>query len=358
VTIALRLDSVSAGYGRGRVLHDVTLDVEAGTLVALLGPSGCGKTTALKVIAGLVAPDSGEIWFGSEAMTRVPAEKRGIAMVFQKPLLFPHMNVADNVAFGLLMRGWPAERRREAVESALRLVHLEGFGSRRPKELSGGQEQRVTLARALVTEPRILLLDEPLSALDESLRVDMRALIRDLQRRLAITTIFVTHDQGEAAEIADEVVLLLDGRVAQVGAPRAYYTAPASEAVARFFGWCVLRATCDRGVVRAGGGTFELASTGAGSGEPCAVAFHPSAARLCPGAPPDSEPPGALPVTVEHVTDLGTQLRITVRFPSGERIDLVQPATDGSAETTPAGADARLVVPPAALWFFPRAGVP
>ncbi len=336
MSVALRLDRVSAGYVSRPVLRELSLRADAGRLTALVGPSGCGKTTVLKLIAGLLVPETGDIWFGDERMTGVAAEKRGIAMVFQKPLLFPHMSVGDNVAFGLTMRGWPAERRRAAVEEGLRMVQLEGFGRRRPKELSGGQEQRVTLARALVTAPRVLLLDEPLSALDESLRADMRALVRDLQRRLGITTIFVTHDQREACEIADEVALLLDGGIAQVGPPRVFYTDPVSADVARFFGWCIV----DRPATEAGpiGG---------------AVAFHPAAARLCSVRSGTGELEGSFFVTIEHVADVGTELRVGVRLPSGARIDVVQPAgSDWPPQVPLAGLPARLVVPPSAIRFF------
>ena len=286
MSVDVRLDRVSAGYGGGFVLRDLGLAVDPGSLTALVGPSGCGKTTVLKVIAGLLAPAAGDVWFGTERMTSTVAEKRDIAMVFQKPLLFPHMSVAENVAFGLAMRGWPPARRRAAAEDALRMVQLDGFADRRPRELSGGQEQRVTLARALVTQPRVLLLDEPLSALDENLRMEMRALVRELQRRLAITTIFVTHDQREACEVGDQVAILLDGRIAQAGPPRVFYTDPASEAVARFFGWCVIEAP----------------------GRGGAVAFHPSAAHLCSDRP-GTETPGSFPVVIEHVADVGAELR-------------------------------------------------
>ena len=332
MSIGVRLDRVSARYGSRSVLRDLSLHVRPGSLTALVGPSGCGKTTVLKVIAGLLAPETGDVWFGEEPMTRIAAEKRGIAMVFQKPLLFPHMNVADNVAFGLAMRGWPSARRRKAAEDALRMVQLDGFADRAPKELSGGQEQRVTLARALVTEPRVLLLDEPLSALDESLRAEMRALVRRLQRRLAITTIFVTHDQREAGDVGDQVAVLLDGRIAQTGSPRVFYTDPSTEEVARFFGWCVIDAS-------------------AASGNDAAVAFHPSAARLCSGRP-EADASRAFPVVIEHVADVGTELRLSVRFPSGLRLDLVQRASERTAPVPAAGTTAHVVVPQSALRVF------
>jgi len=332
VSVAVRLDRVSARYGGSYVLRELSLALERGSLTTLVGPSGCGKTTVLKVIAGLLAPASGDIWFGEERMTSIAAEERGIAMVFQKPLLFPHMSVGDNVAFGLAMRGWPLARRRAAAEDALSMVQLDGFAGRSPKELSGGQEQRVTLARALVTEPRVLLLDEPLSALDENLRAEMRALVRRLQRRLAITTIFVTHDQREACELGDRVALLLDGRIAQTGVPRVFHTDPVSAAVARFFGWCVIHASAtERGA---------------------AVAFHPSVVRLCLDHAA-AEAPGFFPVVIEHVTDVGTELRLSVRFESGSRLDVVQSAGERTAPLPSAGMAAHLVVPPSALRMFP-----
>ncbi len=333
---SVRLDRVSAGYGGGLVLRDLNLTVEPGSLTTLVGPSGCGKTTVLKVIAGLLAPTSGDVWFGEERVTSIAAEKRGIAMVFQKPLLFPHMSVAENVAFGLAMRGMPPAQRRAAAEGALRMVQLHGFADRRPRALSGGQEQRVTLARALITQPRVLLLDEPLSALDESLRAEMRGLVRQLQRRLGITTIFVTHDQREACEVGDHVSLLLDGRVAQTGPARVFYTDPVDEAVARFFGWCV-------------------AELPVSSAHGARVAFHPSVARLCSDAPLTEEP-GSFPVVVERVTDLGPELRLSVRFQSGARLDLVQNVSTLSTPVPAEGAAARLVVPRSAMKFFPLTG--
>jgi ABC-type Fe3+/spermidine/putrescine transport system ATPase subunit len=333
MSVGIHLDRVSAGYGGGFVLRDLSLVIEPGSLTALVGPSGCGKTTALKVIAGLLAPIAGDVWFGEQRVTAIAAEKRGIAMVFQKPLLFPHMSVGENVAFGLAMRGMPQAQRRAAAEDALRMVQLDGFADRRPKELSGGQEQRATLARALITQPRVLLLDEPLSALDEGLRAEMRGLVRALQRRLAISTIFVTHDQREATEVADQIAVLLDGHVVQTGPPRVFYTDPASEAVARFFGWCVI-------------------DPPAWAAQGAAVAFHPSVARLCSDEP-NTHVPGSFPVVIEHVADLGTELRLSVRFQSGSRLDLVQSASAIAAPVPVAGATARLVVPQSALRAFP-----
>ena len=335
-----------------------------GRCSALLGPSGCGKTTALKVIAGLVPVESGDVWFGDERMTDVPAERRSVAVVFQKPLLFPHMSVAENVGFGLAMRGWSAQRRRGPVDEMLRLVQLDGFGPRRPKELSGGQEQRVALARALVTEPRLLLLDEPLSALDENLRVEMRGLIRDLQRRLGITTLFVTHDQREAADMADQVVLMLEGRVAQSGPARDFYTRPASEAVARFFGWTVIAGHRDGRWFHAAGGSFALPSAQGGAGDVASMGFHPAGSRLCVltrEASATSRQPGGhqgqgehgLPVILERATDLGSEMRCIVRLQSGERVEISQPTDVASVlRTAAAGTTARLEIRSEAIRFF------
>jgi ABC-type Fe3+/spermidine/putrescine transport system ATPase subunit len=230
----VELADIRAGYG-AEVLRGVSATFGAGQLTALLGPSGCGKTTLLKVLAGLL-PAAGSVRFDGEEMAGVAAEKRQVAMVFQKPLLFPHLDVQGNVEFGLKMRG-----RVEDVTPMLALTGVDALARRRVSELSGGQEQRVALARALVTRPRVLLLDEPFSALDEALRAQMRTLVRRLQRELKTTTVFVTHDQDEASLVADRIVLLLDGKVEQAGAPAELYGRPATAAAARFFGWQVLR---------------------------------------------------------------------------------------------------------------------
>ena len=219
-----------------RAVDQVTLDLPAHGITALLGPSGCGKTTTLKLLAGLLEPDAGDVRIGGISVLGVPAERRPVGMVFQRPLLFPHLDVADNVAFGLRMRGTPRPERERRVAEMLDLVQLPGYGARRVHQLSGGQEQRVALARALVTSPRVLLLDEPFSALDANLRMEMRALLRHVQSQVAVTTLLVTHDQDEAVELAGRVALMLDGRVEQFAAPRDFYERPATVAAARFFG--------------------------------------------------------------------------------------------------------------------------
>ena len=233
----LELENVSHSYGKNATaLEDLSLAVEPGELVALLGPSGCGKTTALKVVAGLLRPTGGDVRVGGRSIVGTPPERRGAAMVFQKPLLFPHMSVARNVGFGLRMRGTRGEEAGRKIDEALRRVRMEGFADRSPEELSGGQQQRVALARALVTQPSLLLLDEPFSALDANLREEMRELVLRLQREGGHTTVFVTHDQEEAVVLADRIALIFDGRLQMYERPEAFYDRPATRRVARFFG--------------------------------------------------------------------------------------------------------------------------
>ncbi len=218
------------------VVDGVDLRVPGGTLTALLGPSGCGKTTVLKVVAGLLSAGAGDVGIDGVSVLDLPAERRPVGMVFQKPLLFGHLTVGDNVAFGLRMRGVPRSARRHRVGEMLDLVGLPDLAGRRVRELSGGQEQRVALARALVLDPRVLLLDEPFSQLDADLRHRMRELVRAVQRELSITMLFVTHDQQEAVDLADGVALMLDGRIEAAGTASSFYTDPPSLAAARFFG--------------------------------------------------------------------------------------------------------------------------
>jgi iron(III) transport system ATP-binding protein len=223
-------------------LKGLTIEAAAGVTTCLLGPSGCGKTTALRLIAGLERPTRGEIVLGDQTVASpasrlfVPSERRRIGMVFQSYALWPHMTVADNVAYPLRMAGAPREERRARVEQALKLVNLGGFDARRVTQLSGGQQQRVALARAIVSRPKVLLLDEPLSALDAKLRERMRIELKELQQRLELTTIFVTHDESEALALGDTVVLMNEGKVVEAASPRAIYGQPVSAFAARFFG--------------------------------------------------------------------------------------------------------------------------
>ncbi|MCZ7545363.1 MAG: ABC transporter ATP-binding protein [Anaerolineae bacterium] len=222
------LENLTRRFGDVTAVDNLNLEIDSGELVAFLGPSGCGKTTTLRMIAGLLEPTSGDVKFDGASILDTPVEKRGAVMVFQQHLLFANMNVEKNVGFGLRMRGVDRAAIRKRVAEMLDLVRLSGFEDRRPEELSGGQQQRVALARALVVEPRVLLLDEPLANLDANLRLEMRDLIRNIQRRMQITTIFVTHDQEEAVMLADRVALMFDGVIQQYTPPRAFYERPAN----------------------------------------------------------------------------------------------------------------------------------
>ncbi len=228
--------SLTKAYGATRVLDEVSAVFEEGRFTSLLGPSGSGKTTLLRIVGGFVMPDAGRVRIGGADVTDEPLWKRNIGMVFQSYALFPHMSVADNVAYGLNRRGIRGANARAEVARVLDLVHLDGFETRRPKQLSGGQQQRVALARAIVTKPRVLLLDEPLSALDRRLRQDMQVELRRIQRDSGLTTIFVTHDQEEALTLSDKVAILDRGCIVQEGAPAAIYERPRTRFAAAFLG--------------------------------------------------------------------------------------------------------------------------
>ena len=232
----LRLAGLGKRFGDVTAVTGIDLDVAEGSLVALLGPSGCGKTTTLRMIAGLESPTDGDILFDEESVLATPPEKRGIGMVFQRYVLFPHMSVAKNVSFGLRMRGVARAEIDRRVAEVLDVVQLTGFGQRFPSQLSGGQQQRVAIARTVITEPRLMLMDEPLSNLDAKLREEMRAFITRLQRQLGITTVFVTHDQVEAIELADRIGVMFDGELVQVGTPEEIFNRPRTLRVADFMG--------------------------------------------------------------------------------------------------------------------------
>ncbi len=312
----LELEGVSHRYGRGEpALSDLSLTVEPGELVALLGPSGCGKTTALKVLAGLLSPSAGDVRVEGESVVGIPPEKRHTAMVFQKPLLFPHMDVAGNVGFGLRMRG-SAKSSEEKVKQALKQVQMEDYADRGPGELSGGQQQRVALARALVTSPKLLLLDEPFSALDANLRSEMRELVKRLQREGDYTTVFVTHDQEEAVILADRIALLFDGKLQMYDRPQAFYDRPATREVARFFGAAnFLEGRADNGSVYTSLGNLRLATPGP-PGE-VTLTIRPEAVRL-------EEGENSFSASIASATYLGTQVHYTLES-HGIRIQAALP---------------------------------
>ncbi|WP_323791289.1 ABC transporter ATP-binding protein [Nocardioides sp.] len=270
----LELRGLAARFGDVSAIESLDLTLEPGSFTALLGPSGCGKSTTLSMVAGLLAPSDGDVLLDGASLLGQPAERRPVSLVFQKPLLFPHLTIEQNVAYGLRARRAPDGSRgargsrpgkaavARQVAEMLERVRLGGLGSRRVGELSGGQEQRVSLARALVLRPRVLLLDEPFSQLDADLRGEMRRLVRELHDEFDLTTLFVTHDQEEAVELADRVALMLDGRLEGVAAPEAFYLDPPSLAAARFFGVTnELRGTVSAGSFRTADGALTVPTT-------------------------------------------------------------------------------------------------
>jgi putative spermidine/putrescine transport system ATP-binding protein len=314
----LEIDRVTKRYGDVYAVRDVTLDVADGEFVVLLGPSGCGKTTTLRVVAGFAEPTSGTVRLGARDITSLPPWKRNAGLVFQSYALFPHLTVAQNVAFGLEMRKVePAEMSRR-IADALRLVRLEHLGERLPRQLSGGQQQRVALARALVFRPDVLLLDEPLSNLDAKLRQEVRVEIRELQRKLELTTVMVTHDQEEALTMADRLVVMNDGAVRQVGTQQDLYERPTDRFVAGFVG----RSTFIEGEVEApsrfrSAGGLALACNGALPG-PATLALRPE--RIAVAATPQTGMDNSLPGVVEFVSYLGATIDMHVRISAKERV--------------------------------------
>ncbi|MGR3793719.1 ABC transporter ATP-binding protein [Vannielia sp. SX4] len=282
---AVAFRSVRKTFGAFTAIPDLTLDIAPGELVTLLGPSGCGKTTTLRMLAGLESPTEGQILIGGNDVTRLPANRRDVSMVFQSYALFPHMRVGQNVSYGLESGGMKPAEAKARAEQALELVGLEGLAERLPAELSGGQQQRVAVARALVLEPQVLLLDEPLSNLDARLRRKVRTDIRELQQRLGFTAVYVTHDQEEALAVSDRIVVMKDGRIAQMGTPRELYEAPVSEFIADFIGEAnvvegrVLSVAGGEAQVDVGGVTVALPARGLPAG-PARLSLRSNALRV------------------------------------------------------------------------------
>ncbi len=257
----LRLEHLARSYGGAVAVRDLSLDVPWGSLIALLGPSGCGKTTTLRMVAGLEQPDRGRVVVDGRDVTKLPPFRRRMGVVFQSYALFPHMSVLANVGFGLRMQGVSGAERRRRAAQALEMVGLSAHADKRPRQLSGGQQQRVAVARALAIEPDVLLLDEPLSALDANLREELRVEMRALQRRVGATAVFVTHDQAEALAMSDLVAVMQAGEVAQLGTPEAVFERPATPFVAEFVGRSArLLGVAEAGGVRAGPALLRAAS--------------------------------------------------------------------------------------------------
>lgn len=341
----LSLKYIRKSYGDVRAVDTVSLDFADGALTALLGPSGCGKTTLLRMIAGLEDPTAGSISLRGQDITRLPAHKRKFGMVFQSFALFPHLNVSDNVSYALTIAGTPRGQAAARARELLDLVQLSAFADRRIGELSGGQRQRVAIARALAQEPDVFLLDEPMSALDAKLREDMQVELRQLQQRLGITTIVVTHDQHEAMTMADQIVVMSQGRVEQVGTPQAIYHQPENAFVADFIGKAnFFDGITDGGNVRLGGHLLQITPRANFiDGSPVRIAIRPEKAGLAGEV-------NRLPAKVTFLRDVGPVRDIHLDTPVGPMI-----VTDSdSAQPLRIGDPVTVALPAEAIHVFPR----
>ncbi|WP_298952683.1 ABC transporter ATP-binding protein [uncultured Methylobacterium sp.] len=361
--VGVDLRAVRKWYGPVQAVRDVSLAIRPGEIVSLLGPSGCGKTTTLRMIAGLEHPDAGEIRIGGVLVNAVAPWKRNIGMVFQNYALFPHMSVAENVAFGLAMRREGRAAIDAKVAAAMAQVRLAHLADRRPSQLSGGQRQRVALARAIVTRPSVLLLDEPLAALDRKLREQMQVEIKQLQREVGITTVFVTHDQEEALTLSDRIVVMEEGRVVQTGTPSEVYERPRSRFVSDFIGFTnAVRGRVE--AVEAGTATVAM-----GSGQTIRV---PAEADIAPAQavdlvvrpekvevnPPEGARPGRAVIagTLRHSVYTGAVTYHHVDIGGGETLIAMTPNGDGHAGQPALGSPVTLGVRPETVLVFARAG--
>jgi len=326
----LELEQVAKRLGGVDIINSLSIKIDASEFVTFLGPSGCGKTTLLRIIAGFISPDYGSVKIGGIDVTSKPVNRRNIGMVFQHYGLFPHMTVAQNVAYGLRIRRVAKSERRTRVHDALSLVHLEKAGDKHPRQLSGGEQQRVAVARALVTEPRVLLMDEPLSNLDAKLREEMRLEIKRLQRELGITTIFVTHDQEEALTMSDRIAVISAGQVQQFGSPQEIYGKPASEFVARFVGKSnLMRARIvgrdENGLILIGPRGLKLRAANPQDdvqvGTDVNVSIRPEAVALRQKLSATAEANEAF-ATVEDITFMGAYTWTEVALESGVRMSI------------------------------------
>jgi len=318
------LDQLTKRFGDVEAVRSITLEIGAGEFFSLLGPSGCGKTTTLRMVAGFERPDAGRVLIGERDVTEAPPHRRPVNTVFQSYALFPHLSVRDNVAFGLRFTDLPKEERRRKVDAALSLVRLEGYGKRKPHQLSGGEQQRVALARALVLEPRVLLLDEPLGALDAKLRKALQLELKTIQREVGITFVYVTHDQEEALTMSDRLAVMAQGRIEQLGTPRQVYEEPETAFVADFLGVSNLMAARADGAGRVRAGGRELA---AGRGDLAAsgdvrVTIRPERVRV---EPTGGAGENRLDALVAQVVFLGSATQVHLRLAGGETVQALVP---------------------------------
>ena len=347
----LEIEKLSFAVGSVEILRRVSLTVEEGKCLALLGPSGCGKTTTLRLVAGFAQPTAGDVRFAGRSVLALPPHKRNVGLVFQDYALFPHMTVADNVAYGLKRRGVPSAERARRVGEALALVQLEGLKDRLPAQLSGGQQQRVALARALVVRPDVLLLDEPLGALDRKLREQMQVELKRIQREAAITTIIVTHDQEEALSLADEVAVMFSGEIAEIGRPAALYAAPRSRPVMEFLGASNVLLTeivgrdGEEATLRLAGGETVRVACAVPTGNVATIGFRPEHVVLSTARPAA----GGLVLggTVQEVVYKGPHAEVYVNAGKAGQVSVSwRPEGKGGLEAVSPGADVFLAVAP------------
>jgi sulfate transport system ATP-binding protein len=302
--MGIKVESISKRFGDFQAVDQVSMEVETGSLVALLGPSGSGKSTLLRLIAGLEQPDSGRLWLTGQDATYQTVQERRVGFVFQHYALFKHLTVRQNIAFGLEIRKWPKQRVKHRVEELIDLVQMAGMGDRYPSQLSGGQRQRVALARALAVQPKVLLLDEPFGALDAKVRKDLRNWLRRLHDEMHVTTVFVTHDQEEAMEVSDKIVVMNQGRVEQIGSPAEVYDRPATPFVMSFVGPVNVLPT-----------TTQLAATAdlKNAHPQLFLRPHDIELTLSPGA-------DTLPVRIVHLIHLGREIQAELTLNDGHEI--------------------------------------
>ncbi|SDV49407.1 ABC transporter ATP-binding protein [Chitinasiproducens palmae] len=361
--VAVSMEGVVAKYRDLTILHDLSLKIAQGEFLTLLGPSGCGKTTLLNLIAGFTQADTGEIFIDGKLVTDLPAHQREIGIVFQSYALFPHMDVARNIGYGLRMRGVGAREIAQRVDAAMALVKLGGLGHRKPRELSGGQQQRVALARALVIRPKVLLLDEPFSALDKGLRGAMQVEIREIQRELGVTTVFVTHDQGEALSMSDRIAVMSQGRICQIATPDEIYRRPTDPFVASFLGDVNILPSHFHGEdathyqLRLGGGLVSVERERLVGGEhgggrmdiyvrPEHIGFEPLGA--------DSVLTGTVVNHVFQGDHVDSYVDVNVATHGSQRV-MVRTAGLDAIERFPIGTVTALALPPRYLTVFPEA---
>ncbi|MFD5226278.1 ABC transporter ATP-binding protein [Microbacterium sp. NPDC058342] len=351
----VEIAGVTKTYGDAVAVDDLSLTIRPGEFLSLLGPSGCGKTTTLRMIAGFEHPDSGDIRISGRSVLSLPAHRREVNTVFQAYALFPHMTVAENVAYGLQQRRVPKAEQRERVAAALDMVQLRRFADRKPTQLSGGQQQRIALSRALINRPSVLLLDEPLAALDRQLREEMQVELKLLQARLGTTFVFVTHDQGEALSMSDRIAVMREGRIEQLDAPEAIYAAPASAYVASFIG----QQNFLRGTVAVGGDAVD-APIGAVQGRWGATAVEPGGDAVAAIRPEfirlETGTTAGIPGRVLSVSYLGETLQVVVGIADGQTLLVRTPAP--TAPDVAADDDVRCVWEPADVRLFAADGAP